>query len=95
MDWLTDSDQAMKALALRQAEEIEKVIDRAEELAKLRREPVGDEGALRRLRALESMCEVIRIVGRPGPQFQGVLRDLGGTPAVRKAMKGDPQGDEG
>ncbi len=83
MDWLTGSDQAMKALALRQAEEIEKAIDRAEELAELRRDLAGDEGALRRLRALESMCEVTKTVGWLDPQLQGVLRDLGG-----------PQGDE-
>lgn len=89
MDWLTPTDQAMKALALRQAEEIEKAIDRAEELADLRRELAGDEGALRRLKALESMCEVTKTVGWLGPQLQGVLRDLGGTPAARKAMKGD------
>lgn len=89
MDWLTDSDQAMRTLALRQVEKIEKAIDRAEELAELRRELAGDEGALRRLRALESMCEVTKTVGCFGPQLQGVLRDLGGTPAVRKAMKGD------
>ncbi|WP_435877694.1 terminase small subunit [Streptosporangium saharense] len=89
MDWLAPSDQAMRALALRQAEEIEKAIDRAAELAELRRELAGDEGALRRLKALESMCEVTKTVGWLGPQLQGVLRDLGGTPAARKAMKTD------
>lgn len=89
MDWLTDSDQTMKTLALRQAEEIKKAIDRAEELAELRRDLAGDEGALRRLRALESMCEMTKTVGWFGPQLQGVLRDLGGTPAARKAMKTD------
>ncbi|WP_435826744.1 terminase small subunit [Nonomuraea dietziae] len=70
-------------------EEIEKAIDRAEELAELRWDLAGDEGALRRLRALESMCEVTKTVGWFGPQLQGVLRDLGGTPAARKAMKTD------
>jgi hypothetical protein len=89
MDWLSPTDQALKALALRQAEEIEKAVDRAGELAELRRDLAGDEGALRRLRALESMCEVTKTVGWLGPQLQGVLRDLGGTPAARKAMKGD------
>ena len=34
MDWLTPTDAAMKTLALRQAEEIEKAVDRAEELAR-------------------------------------------------------------
>ncbi|MFD0885924.1 hypothetical protein ACFQ08_15350 [Streptosporangium algeriense] len=89
MDWLAPSDQAMRALALRQAEEIEKAIDRAEELAELRRDLAGDEGALRRLRALEAQCDVTKAVGWLGPQLQGVLRDLGGTPAARKAMKTD------
>ncbi len=89
MDWLGPTDQALKALALRQAEEIEKAIDRAEELTELRRDLAGDEGALRRLKALESMCEVTKTVGWLGPQLQGVLRDLGGTPAARKAMKAD------
>jgi hypothetical protein len=89
MDWLADSDQAMKALALRQAEEIEKAIDRAEQLDELRRDLSDDMGALKRLRALEAMCDVTKTVGWLGPQLQGVLRDLGGTPAARKAMKGD------
>lgn len=89
MDWLKPSDQAMRALALRQAEEIEKAVERAEELASLRRDLAGDDGALKRLRALEAMCEVTKTVGWLGPQLQGVLRDLGGTPAARTAMKPD------
>lgn len=89
MDWLTPTDEAMKALALRQAEEIEKAIDRADELADLRRDLAGDESAYKRLKNLEAMCEVTKTVGWLGPQLQGVLRDLGGTPAARKAMKGD------
>jgi hypothetical protein len=89
MDWLTASDGAMKTLALRQAEEIEKAIDRAEELEALCRDLAGDESAYKRLRKLEAMCEVTKTVGWLGPQLQGVLRDLGGTPAARAAMKKD------
>lgn len=89
MDWLTPTDQAIKALALRQAEEIEKAVDRAEELAQVRRDLAGDDSAYKRLQKLEAMCEVTKTVGWLGPQLQGVLRDLGGTPAARKAMKGD------
>jgi hypothetical protein len=89
MDWLTKTDQAMKTLALRQAEEIEKAIDRAEELAEVRRDLAGDESAYKRLQKLEAMCDVTKTVGWLGPQLQGVLRDLGGTPAARKAMKTD------
>ncbi|MGP4092945.1 terminase small subunit [Nonomuraea sp. KM90] len=89
MDWLTPTDQAMKTLALRQAEEIEKAIDRAEQLDELRRDLSDDMSALKRLKALEAMCDVTKTVGWLGPQLQGVLRDLGGTPAARKAMKED------
>jgi hypothetical protein len=32
------------------------------------------------------MCEVTKTVGWLGPQLQGVLRDLGGTPAARALM---------
>lgn len=89
MTWLTDSDQALKTLALRQAEEIEKAVGRAEELAEVRRDLAGDQSAYKRLQALEAMCEVTKTVGWLGPQLQGVLRDLGGTPAARAAMKVD------
>lgn len=89
MTWLTPTDQALRTLALRQAEEIEKAVDRAEELAELRRDLAGDESAYKRLQKLEAMCDVTKTVGWLGPQLQGVLRDLGGTPAARAAMKSD------
>jgi hypothetical protein len=89
MDWLSESDEGLRTLALRQAEEIEKAIDRAEELAELRRDLSGDASAYKRLQKLEAMCEVTKTVGWLGPQLQGVLRDLGGTPAARAAMKVD------
>lgn len=89
MDWLKPSDDGLKALALRQAEEIEKAVDRAEELAALRRDLADDESAYKRLKALEAMCDVTKTVGWLGVQLQGVLRDLGGTPAARKALKQD------
>jgi hypothetical protein len=89
MDWLTDTDQAMRTLALRQAEEIEKAVDRAEELAAIARDAEGRADIYKRLQKLEAMCEVTKTVGWLGPQLQGVLRDLGGTPAARAAMKKD------
>jgi hypothetical protein len=89
MDWLKATDAAMKALALRQAEEIEKSVDRAAELAELRRELAADDSALKRLRLLEAQCDLTKTVGWLGPQLQGVLRDLGGTPAARRAMRPD------
>lgn len=89
MSWLEKSDEALKTLALRQAEEIEKAIDRAEELEELQREFAGDPSMFKRLQKLEAMCDVTKTVGWLGPQLQGVLRDLGGTPAARKAMRAD------
>jgi hypothetical protein len=89
MDWLTPTDEAMKTLALRQAEEIEKAIDRAEELAGILRDAVGQPDIYKRVEKLAAMCEVTKTVGWLGPQLQGVLRDLGGTPAARAAMKKD------
>jgi hypothetical protein len=89
MDWLTPTDQAMRTLALRQAEEIEKAVDRAEEAASILRDAEGDPSIYKRLQKLEAMCEVTKTVGWLGPQLQGVLRDLGGTPAARAAMKKD------
>lgn len=89
MDWLKPTDAAMKALALRQAEEIEKAIDRAEELAQLVRDLAGEESTYKRLQKLEAMCDVTKTVGWLGPQLQGVLRDLGGAPAARAALKQD------
>lgn len=89
MDWLKPSDAGLKALAQRIAEEIEKATDRADELDQLRRDAAGDESIYKRLQKLEAMCEVTKTVGWLGPQLQGVLRDLGGTPAARAAMKAD------
>lgn len=91
MDWLAGSDGALRALALRQAEEIEAAADRARTFTELGRALVaeGDMSAYKRLQKLEAMCDVTKVVGWLGPQLQGVLRDLGGTPAARKAMKAD------
>jgi hypothetical protein len=79
----------MKALALRQAEEIEKAVTRAEELDDLKTAFAGDASMYKRLQKLEAMCELTKTVGWLGPQLQGVLRDLGGAPAARKAMQQD------
>jgi hypothetical protein len=89
MDWLTPTDLAMKTLALRQAEEIEKAVDRAELFTAIAHEAAGQADIYKRLKALEAMCDVTKTVGWLGPQLQGVLRDLGGAPAARAAMKKD------
>jgi ABC-type transporter Mla subunit MlaD len=89
MDFLTDADKAMRALAERLAQEIEQAVDRADELAALQRDAAGDLDVYKRLKKLEAMCSVTKTVGWLGPQLQGVLRDLGGAPAARKALKAD------
>jgi hypothetical protein len=89
MDWLTKTDEALKALALRQAEEIEKAVDRAEEAAAILRDSGGDPGIYKRLQKLEAQCDATKAVGWLGVQLQGVLRDLGGAPAARAALKKD------
>jgi hypothetical protein len=89
MSWLVDSDAGIRALALRQAEEIEKAIDRAEELDGVLRDAAGQADIYKRVEKLAAMCDVTKTVGWLGPQLQGVLRDLGGTPASRAAMAKD------
>lgn len=89
MDWLTDTDFAMRTLALRQAEEIEKAVDRAEEAAAILRDAAGLPDVYKRVEKLAAMCDLTKTVGWLGPQLQGVLRDLGGTPAARAAMRPD------
>lgn len=86
---LQAADEAIRALALRAAAEIEQAVDRAEELLALRRDLGGDEGAYKRLKALEAMCDVTKVVGWLGPQLQGYLKELGGTPMSRAAMRLD------
>jgi hypothetical protein len=86
MTWLSPSDAAIKALAMRYADEIEQVTERADLLRDLQSEVGGDPGLFKRLQKLEAMCDVTKTVGWLGQQLQGVLRDLGGTPAARKAM---------
>jgi hypothetical protein len=89
MDWLKESDGAMKALAMRQAEEIELAVERADEFADIARESGGDPSIYKRLQKLEAMCDLTKTVGWLGPQLQGVLRDLGGAPKSRAEMKLD------
>jgi hypothetical protein len=86
MTWLEPSDEGLKALALRQAQEIEKAIDRAEELTQILRDAAGDPDIYKRVEKLQAMCDVTKVVGWLGPQLQGVLRDLGGTPKGRKDL---------
>lgn len=87
MTWLKPSDEGIKALALRYADEIENVTERADLYRGLLDEVPQE--LMKRLQKLEAMCDVTKTVGWLGQQLQGVLRDLGGTPAARKAMAED------
>lgn len=88
MPWLGPSDEAIKALAVNVAEQIETAKDRAAELDALWREP-GAADIVKRLQALEARCDVTKMVGWLGPQLQGYLKDLAGNPVARKAMQQD------
>ena len=89
MDWLSPSDLTLVDLALKAAEQVEAAQDRAEALSDLYADARGQQDIYKRLAKLEAMCDVTKTVGWLGPQIQGFLRDLGGTPASRKAMKPD------
>jgi hypothetical protein len=86
MTWLGPTDAGVMALAQRQAEEIEKAVERADMYAELLRDSSGDMSVYKRLQKLEAMCDLTKTVGWLGPQLQGVLRDLGGTPRVRAEL---------
>lgn len=87
MPWLTGSDKALKVLAMRQAAEIDLAVLRASELDDLL-SMSDDESVSKRLERLQAMCDVTKAVGWIGPQLQGVLKALGGTPEARKAILG-------
>jgi len=91
MNWLTASDQAMVDLAHALADQIESSVSLAEEYDAVIRDVAssGDDGLLKRVRALEARADVQKVVGWLGVQLQGVLRDIGGAPVARKAMQGD------
>lgn len=87
MPWAEGTDAAMVALAKRMAAEIEGVVERAAELSAIYAETGGSADAFKRLQKLEAMCDATKTVGWLGPQLQGVLKELGGSPQSRKAMQ--------
>jgi hypothetical protein len=89
MVWLSDSDRALADVAMKLAEQIEEATERAALLEQLWSEVRGDKPLSQKLAKLEAMCDLTKTVGWLGPQLQGVLRDLGGTPAARQAMQLD------
>ncbi len=88
MDWLAESDRVLVDLALNAARQIEEAAERRALLDSLYAD-ARDPDIFKRLQKLEAMCDVTKTVGWLGPQIQGYLRDLGGTPQARKAMKPD------
>jgi len=91
MKWLGPADRAMRALALKLAEEIDSARARAEEFGELDGSFGPDEDEFHRLKRLEAWCDVAKMVGMLGPRLRDVLKDLGGTPATRKGIGGtDP-----
>lgn len=89
MTWLGPSDEAIKALAVNVAEQIEGAKDRLAEMEALYAEARGQADVYKRLEKLEAMCSVTKTVGWLGPQLQGYLKDLAGNPVARKAMQQD------
>ena len=87
MNWLGPSDKALAALAQRYAEEIELAVVRSDLLGDLKRDAAGDDTLYKRLQKLEAMCDVNKTVGWLGPQLKDILRELGGSPASRKALQ--------
>lgn len=80
------ADAAMKALAMRMAQEIEETAERAVLHKRAGELAAGDDEVWKILNRLEAMCNLTRTVALLGPQLQAVLRDLGGAPAARKAL---------
>ena len=86
MTWLGTADNAMKALALKLATEIEQVLDRARQLEECWQMSL-EKSDRERLYRLQAHCDATKIIGWLGPQLQGVLRDLGGAAMARNTMK--------
>jgi hypothetical protein len=89
MPWLGDSDKALRDLAAKYADEIERATDTAEELERTWEHAGGDMDILRRLGRLEAKANVVEVVAKLGPQLLNVLRELGGTPKSRGELGAD------
>lgn len=87
LGWLKPADQGLVALARKYADEIERTVDRAEELEALWESRGADRSYWARLQKLEAHCDVVRVIGWLGPQLQGVLKELGGSMLSRRAME--------
>lgn len=87
MKWLTPTDEAMRALAIRLAEQIELAADRLEEASAILHDAEGNPDIYRRMKKLEAWCNTAEVVNKLGPQLQAALTALGGTPGTRKAFQ--------
>lgn len=88
MPWLTPADDALRALALRLAVEIDTARARAAEFGLVDGLIVRDtdEDLYFRVRRLEAWCDLAKAVGLLGPRLRDVLRDLGGAPGSRQGL---------
>jgi hypothetical protein len=87
MKWLSPSDEALRALAVRLAEQIEQAADRLAEASAILHDAEGNPDIYRRMKKLEAWCNTADVVTKLGPQLQAALTALGGTPATRKAFQ--------
>lgn len=84
MTWLGPADNALKALALKLAEEIDSARARADEFGRLESRFSTDDDEFYRLRRLEAWCDVAKTVAMLGPRLREVLVLAGGAPGARK-----------
>lgn len=89
MHWLGESDKALRDLAAKYADEIERATDAAADLDRMWELAGGDMDVLRRLGRLEAKANVVEVVAKLGPQLLNVLRELGGTPKTRGELGAD------
>lgn len=87
MKWLAGTDEAMRALAVKLAEQIEAAFDRANEASAILHDAEGAADIYRRMKRLEAWCSAAETVSKLGPQLQAALTALGGTPGTRKAFQ--------
>jgi len=88
MSWTTPADEALTALALRLAREIDEAEERHAEFGRIHLDPFGDEARMRRL---EAACDVTKTIATLAPQLLAALRDLGGAPGSRKNIAATQQ----
>jgi hypothetical protein len=85
MAWLTPADEALADLARAIADQVDGAQERADLLSQAFDDFRGDDAMYKRLRRLEALCDVAKVVASSSQPLLLALRDLQGTPAARKA----------